>query len=491
MTEVLAGIKLVLREGIGPNVAAIRKSLTSAFSRMGRAVTGLNQGLMLFKKLGHGLQMLFSGVMTPQLDRFGRSVGTLRDSVAGLLLPTLSAFAKALDPVIERLVGFLNTNRELIATRILEWAVSAGRGLISGLAAAANVVVKAISGLRMAWHTAAGFGARVGKVLSRLTGQHMLYSRALNESADQSDAAAAKALADMQAWEKGIDGLHDQASGFLYDVQRFGVEFSKAGVKAKTGFFDKLLELSKKQLAEAAGHLAAYFRNSADYYNRVADLAEKTAKAQQEREDEVAKDREEKMRSLEERNRRIADGLTGLFFDIGAAVAKGGKDVGDAIGSIFAELGLQIAKLVASKAFMFLLQLLTGGIGGVFGEFFSFIFGGADGGLVQMAGGGMVQRYAGGGPVQGGFPGRDSVPALLMPDEYVIPAHQVRQNVAAGRAPDDSGSAGGGGSLSLHMPMLIPPTQPHVVDMIDRGVRAGIQHMQRTGKMRLITGRRS
>jgi hypothetical protein len=49
-----------------------------------------------------------------------------------------------------------------------------------------------------------------------------------------------------------------------------------------------------------------------------------------------------------------------------------------------------------------------------------------------------------GGLVTGGIVGQDSVPAMMMPGEYVVPAAQVRQNVAAGRAPDDSGSARGG-----------------------------------------------
>ncbi len=46
-----------------------------------------------------------------------------------------------------------------------------------------------------------------------------------------------------------------------------------------------------------------------------------------------------------------------------------------------------------------------------------------------------------GGLVKKGSGTKDDVPALLTKGEYVIPAHQVRANVAAGRAPDDSGPA--------------------------------------------------
>lgn len=54
-------------------------------------------------------------------------------------------------------------------------------------------------------------------------------------------------------------------------------------------------------------------------------------------------------------------------------------------------------------------------------------------GLDPMAGIGTVFGLAGGGPVSGGTPGKDSVPALLMPDEFVLNTMDVaRMGGAAG-----------------------------------------------------------
>jgi hypothetical protein len=51
-------------------------------------------------------------------------------------------------------------------------------------------------------------------------------------------------------------------------------------------------------------------------------------------------------------------------------------------------------------------------------------------------------KYAMGGFVTGGFPGQDSVPAMLMPGEYVIPAHEVQRQQQAG---------GGGAGVVVNM----------------------------------------
>lgn len=45
-------------------------------------------------------------------------------------------------------------------------------------------------------------------------------------------------------------------------------------------------------------------------------------------------------------------------------------------------------------------------------------------------------KFASGGPVMGGTPGSDSVPALLTPDEYVLPVNVVRAIRASGSVPD-------------------------------------------------------
>lgn len=82
--------------------------------------------------------------------------------------------------------------------------------------------------------------------------------------------------------------------------------------------------------------------------------------------------------------------------------------------------------------------------------------------------------------------GRDSVRAYLEPGEYVIPAAQVRQNVAAGRAPDDSGASGargGGGNISLtvNQSSFVPGTKADFNRSVREAVLPAIRQLARQG----------
>lgn len=99
---------------------------------------------------------------------------------------------------------------------------------------------------------------------------------------------------------------------------------------------------------------------------------------------------------------------------------------------------------------------------------------------------GSAVAMATGGLVLGGAAGLDSVPAMLMPGEYVVPAAQVRQNVAAGRAPDDSGASGargGGGNLSLtvNQSSFVPGTRADFQRSVREAVLPAIRQLARQG----------
>ena len=109
--------------------------------------------------------------------------------------------------------------------------------------------------------------------------------------------------------------------------------------------------------------------------------------------------------------------------------------------------------------------------------------------LAEMAAGTALNSAIGaaeGGLVVGGVMGRDSVRAYLEPGEYVIPAAQVRQNVAAGRAPDDSGASGargGGGNISLtvNQSSFVPGTKADFNRSVREAVLPAIRQLARQG----------
>lgn len=99
---------------------------------------------------------------------------------------------------------------------------------------------------------------------------------------------------------------------------------------------------------------------------------------------------------------------------------------------------------------------------------------------------GSAVAMATGGLVLGGAAGLDSVPAMLMPGEFVVPAAQVRQNVAAGRAPDDSGASGargGGGAVNINVSQqsFVPGTKADFNRSVREAVLPAIRQLARQG----------
>jgi phage-related minor tail protein len=95
----------------------------------------------------------------------------------------------------------------------------------------------------------------------------------------------------------------------------------------------------------------------------------------------------------------VTSGVQGLNGQDWTAV---GQAIGNAAGPIIAD---QVASAVASKT------AASGGGGG----------GGGAGGIL----GGLLPGFASGGGVTGGTPGKDSVPAMLMPGEFVLTSSEV------------------------------------------------------------------
>jgi hypothetical protein len=160
----------------------------------------------------------------------------------------------------------------------------------------------------------------------------------------------------------------------------------------------------------------------------------------------------------------IGSAFTGM---IDAAI-DGTKSASDIIGGFFGSIGRSILDTIIGIAVQFAATKLTEALLGSLVARTAITNYAAQAGAAAFAStaaipiigpllapGAATAAYAGaiafqglamaeGGLVTGGVVGQDSVPAMMMPGEYVVPAAQVRQNVAAGRAPDDSGSARGG-----------------------------------------------
>lgn len=124
----------------------------------------------------------------------------------------------------------------------------------------------------------------------------------------------------------------------------------------------------------------------------------------------------------------LESGMSTIFSDWASGVIQNTEDVKEAFRSLGQSILQSMLKVVSDKLaqqFVGFLLNTVGGLGGASGASAPSDFGAAIVGQTPsisfgMAKGGMVKRFAEGGFVSGTSIGRDSVPALLMPDEYVL-----------------------------------------------------------------------
>lgn len=217
-----------------------------------------------------------------------------------------------------------------------------------------------------------------------------------------------------EQWEIDLAILNKQVDS-TSETQRTGAEWEKL-LASKTSTIDRLeevnilLEQMKRNLADE-GNTSFWYNFEKGVTTAVKSLG--TFKTQ--------------TQSLGgEITNTLADGLTGTIDNMITSLAEGENawksfrdGVGNVLGDIAKELQKYVAKLIAVWAVQQLVGIATSagssgniGAGGGWGN----------GGNVNFGPG-----MASGGLVTGGVKGRDSVPAILMPEEYVVRTEAVRK----------------------------------------------------------------
>ncbi len=598
--------------------AAVSGEKTSAsLEKIGKSFLGfLKLGLAIkaVKELGQAFQALISNSLamqssgSPLVAQFEAAASKIKvsaASIAGAALPAIDGMATAAGDAMKEIADFVNTNRELIATDIVRWAVDSGRALISGVAVAATLANKSIHGLEMGWNSlkAAAMGT-LAEMEGREGGKNAeANAKIFQTSADKALAAASASVREMKKYDETIDNLVSKAGTYLNKAEKVGLELAKkkprfsdpeadaAAMAAKEREIARYLELAAsattKEQALNASTLAWFALNEqkkmtianesasaaiarqaaiedkiravnqlevtlqakfqakylsdlgaradaqADYQNKLrgflqsrseyaADLEDKKAKdarpvpssflssmmaakkaqsfmgpkteEQTEKEKKTLEDYADGVRQLAQ---DIGSGIAGIMTDAITSIASGSKSaleaLGGMLGGIVSMLGqmliqLGTAALVASalSAIPFFAPLV-GGPGAAAAGLAAIVAGG----IMVAAGAGITGAIgaAEGGLVLGGSPNFDSVPAMLQRGEYVIPAQQVRENVRAGRAPDDSGSSGGSGgagvTIAVTQQSFVPGTKADFHRSVRDAVLPAISDLARAGLLRL------
>jgi hypothetical protein len=196
------------------------------------------------------------------------------------------------------------------------------------------------------------------------------------------------------------------------------------------------------------------------YYQRKNQLAEQAAQRERALAAQTAA-----ARMAEEQRIQGAVGST-LMSVVGSARAAIGaaNNAGEAALATLEAIGQRILDNIIGKAVLGIANALTGGLLGGGAGIFGAIFGFAKGGFV---------------PESAGVPGVDSVPALLMPGELVVPRDQARQ-IRSGAAGLAAGGGGGGGiTINVDARSTVPDSRADLERRI-RPVEAAARSVART-----------
>lgn len=231
---------------------------------------------------------------------------------------------------------------------------------------------------------------------------------------------------------QGIQSAWTKLDDFKASTKQLGSDLTNSltsGVSSTiSSTFTTMFNPDQQKIAEAQAKITELNTQKATLEAEINTISANSSKSPQDLKDladkKVALDNVNN--SLKQQNEEVRKQKDGW-----AAFSEGLKGI---MKSILQELQTYIAKLFAVWAIKKLVGLADNS---VVGDTFPSLFGYAEGGEVQkLATGGIVNGYADGGLVNGisgglipstmGIPGKDSVPIMAMPNEYIIPADVVR-----------------------------------------------------------------
>lgn len=174
----------------------------------------------------------------------------------------------------------------------------------------------------------------------------------------------------------------------------------------------------------------------------------------------------------------MTSGLSSIFSDWASGVIQNTDDVKEAFRSLGQSVLQSMAKVVSDRIAQQFMGFILNGLGSMFGGSGEINLGmgppktsfAATGGLITTSG---VKHFARGGEVGGTNIGRDSVAALLQPNEYVVQRSAVQalgtdfmqnlNNVTAGSLKQGAANLGGSKPMVQNVMKSSPPVNVYVV----------------------------
>jgi len=416
----------------------------------GGAITAFNQGLEIAKKGFELFKLLiadnitamieYRGELDPvakQLRRMGDEALYAKAVIFDLLTPVILGLGDAFRQTGNDVIGYVNTNRQLIATNITTFLADVARVLTGGIAEGLLWASRAVSGLIEAWNLLASVveTAIAGSIdgiegmlrglaaVSEWAGRRelaasfedtantvALLGQIFSDSADQHMAKVEEQVAKQQELEAQLKRFKAVAVDFVGEAEAAILDRIAAGWSGVRQHVLYATDAIKNQ-REAWASLEV---SAATYYERLATFAEKDAAYFQQRE-------AEKMAAFQ----TTVQGMAGAFTAFSTTMINESEQ-----GGIAVMKGIIRAAQVAVQAYiaqgMAAAAAANAGIPGA-----GWIVAGAAAAVV----GGLIESFmakipappqaALGGVALGGMPGRDSIAVLVQHEEGILRGGQT------------------------------------------------------------------
>jgi len=423
------------------------------------ATTGLNQGLELFKK-GVEVFRAFTDKsreyrdendkLIKSFDESNNLIGSLAARVGDVLINAFNAAIKAMTPLIKSFRTFLVTNQKLIGLKLIEYFRDFALLMTTGVAKSIVGVTRIVTFFALAWEAVKLAVNKSFQLL--LNGVGMIIEGYANIASYIPGVG-----------EKISKGMMKAAEG----ARALGDEFAESGETAKKEIESLLTEqeLLEQQIGKvektikngigkvAVAAMSGLTDASAGSNEKLGETAEKVG--------ETTKEVKKLDTAIDETHAKsiaMAQGLAGLYDTIGTsfgqtftALITGAEKSGEVFTKFIGE-SLQATIQLARNSIISaqLTAIANSAAGASFGGPLAII------GVTSIVAAifetllAKLPGMAEGGMVRGGRSGQDSVPALLMPGEYVMNVNQVeamRQMFSNMDGVNSSGRFANGGTV--------------------------------------------
>lgn len=452
--------------GAAKALNAVRSAADKAagsFKIVGFAAGALNQGLELAKK---GWELFRAAIVDTvaaalefrakndpvikQFEQMKRSAELLRAALGDALIPVIQAVAAAFKQVDGTLLGWIQTNRKLIASELLSFLGSAAILLTKGIAGGVLIVSKVwtgwlliIEGTKAAVN--AFFGLALDGISKVLDGMRALgeafgdtgFVAVIDKAQDAVDGlgdvfkeTATEAVDEMfkiQAAQEELEKQTEETAAAVEEAIRRGVTKGQQIIAESIAGTTRTLEEQETALDEAQARADARAEREAERIAKLAELQQANADREIQMLNDVA---DEEMRLAEEREARnaqtqdaivsafqaTADALVTSLLDQEAST----EDHAKAALKIMLKLVTDIINALAAQAAAGALAQSVSTLGAV-GIGVGLAAAGAALSLVN----GFAAQFAHGGFVTGGTDNRDSVSILAQRGEFVMSRSDV------------------------------------------------------------------